>query len=137
MASLKDKYCIVGVGETEYSRQSARSTRAMAVEAVRNAMRDAGLGKDGVDGMMSYQSGDSVFADHSATRQNGKVLEHRFTAITEARSFHSQHVQRTAQFVEDQGCQRFTINIFRDDDQFALAKLDEFLQDGDKVLGSA
>jgi acetyl-CoA acetyltransferase len=63
MASLKDKYCIVGVGETEYSRQSARSTRAMAVEAVRNAMRDAGLGKDGVDGMMSYQSGDSVFAN--------------------------------------------------------------------------
>jgi acetyl-CoA acetyltransferase len=51
--ALKDKYCIVGVGETEYSRQSARSTRAMAVEAVRNAMRDAGLGKDGVDGMMS------------------------------------------------------------------------------------
>src|SRR5262247_2850434 len=63
MASLKDKYCIVGVGETEYSRQSARSTRAMAVEAVGNAMRDAGLGKDGVDGMMSYQSGDSVFAN--------------------------------------------------------------------------
>ena len=66
MASLKDKYCIVGVGETEYSRQSARSTRAMAVEAVRNAMRDAGLGKDGVDGMMSYQSGDSVFANFVA-----------------------------------------------------------------------
>jgi len=63
MASLKDKYCIVGVGETEYSRQSGRSTRAMAVEAVGNAMRDAGLGKDGVDGMMSYQSGDSVFAN--------------------------------------------------------------------------
>ncbi|HTG11569.1 MAG TPA: hypothetical protein VK746_12285, partial [Candidatus Eisenbacteria bacterium] len=66
MASLKDKYCIVGVGETEYSRQSARSTRAMAVEAVRNAMRDAGLGRDGVDGMMSYQSGDSVFANFVA-----------------------------------------------------------------------
>src|SRR5258707_2289845 len=66
MASLKDKYCIVGVGETEYSRQSARSTRAMAVEAVRNALRDAGLGKDGVDGMMSYQSGDSVFSNFVA-----------------------------------------------------------------------
>src|SRR5260370_10508124 len=66
MASLKDKYCIVGVGETEYSRQSARSTRAMAVEAVRNAMRDAGLGKDGVDGMMSYQSCDSVFSNFVA-----------------------------------------------------------------------
>jgi acetyl-CoA acetyltransferase len=60
MKSLKDKYSIVGVGETEYSRQSGRSTRAMAVEAIRNAMADAGLGRDGVDSMMSYQSGDST-----------------------------------------------------------------------------
>ncbi len=60
MGSLKDKYCIVGIGETEYSRNSGRSTRAMAVEAVKNAMADAGLGKDGVDGMMSYQGGDST-----------------------------------------------------------------------------
>src|SRR2546422_9443770 len=60
MGSLKDKYCIVGIGETEYSRNSGRTTRAMAVEAVKNAMADAGLGKDDVDGMMSYQSGDST-----------------------------------------------------------------------------
>jgi len=60
MGSLKDKYCIVGIGETEYSRNSGRTTRAMAVEAVKNAMADAGLGKDGVDGMMSYQGGDST-----------------------------------------------------------------------------
>src|SRR5215813_2782419 len=60
MGSLKDKYCIVGVGETEYSRHSGRSTRAMAVEAIGKAMADAGLGKDGVDGMMSYQGGDST-----------------------------------------------------------------------------
>src|ERR1051325_6482464 len=66
MASLKDKYCIVGGGETKSSRHSGRSTRAMAVEAVRNAMRDAGLGKDGVDGMMSYQSGDSIFSNFVA-----------------------------------------------------------------------
>jgi acetyl-CoA acetyltransferase len=32
----------------------------MAVEAIRSAMADAGLGRDGVDGMMSYQSGDST-----------------------------------------------------------------------------
>src|ERR1700675_1062337 len=63
---LKDKYCIVGVGETEYSRHSGRSTRAMAVDAIKKAMADAGLGKDGVDGMMSYQSGDSVFANFVA-----------------------------------------------------------------------
>src|SRR4029077_21261261 len=60
---LKDKYCIVGVGETEYSRQSRRSTRAMAVEAIKRAMADAGLGRDGVDGMMSYQGGDSTPAN--------------------------------------------------------------------------
>ena len=41
--SLRDKYCIVGVGETEYSRGSGRTTRAMAAEAIRKAMDDAGL----------------------------------------------------------------------------------------------
>ncbi len=60
MASLRDRYCIVGVGETEYSRHSGRSTRAMAVEAVRRAMQDAGLRPADVDGMMSYQNNDST-----------------------------------------------------------------------------
>src|SRR5216684_1824164 len=63
MAGLKDKYCIVGVGETEYSKHSGRSTRAMAVEALKNAMADAGLKAAGVDGIMSYQSGDSTFGN--------------------------------------------------------------------------
>jgi acetyl-CoA acetyltransferase len=58
--SLRDKYCIVGVGETEFSKNSGRTTRAMAVEAVRKAMIDAGLNARDVDGMMSYQSGDST-----------------------------------------------------------------------------
>ena len=60
MKSLKDRYCIVGIGETEYSRNSGRTTRAMAVEAIRKAMADAGLTPRDVDGMMSYQSGDST-----------------------------------------------------------------------------
>jgi acetyl-CoA acetyltransferase len=61
--SLKDKYCIVGVGETEYSRSSKRSTRAMAVDAIKKAMADAGLKPSEVDGMMSYQGGDSTTAN--------------------------------------------------------------------------
>jgi len=64
--SLKDKYCIVGVGETEYSRGSKRSTRALAVEAVRNAILDAGLTAKDVDGMLDYQGGDSTLAPHVA-----------------------------------------------------------------------
>jgi acetyl-CoA acetyltransferase len=60
--NLRDKYAIVGVGETPYVRGSGRTTRALGVEAVRNAMADAGLGPGDVDGMLSYQSGDSTFA---------------------------------------------------------------------------
>jgi acetyl-CoA acetyltransferase len=59
---LRDKYAIVGVGETTYMRGSGRTTRALATWAVRNAILDAGLTAADVDGMMSYQSGDSVFA---------------------------------------------------------------------------
>ena len=62
MSHLRDKYCIVGVGETEYSRGSGRSTRAMAVEAIRKAILDAGLKASDVDGMLDYQGGDSTLA---------------------------------------------------------------------------
>lgn len=59
---IRDRYCIVGVGETEYSRASGRSTRALGVEAVRKAIADAGLRPHDVDGMLSYQRNDSVSA---------------------------------------------------------------------------
>ena len=36
VGSLRGKYAIAGIGETEYSRNSGRTTRAMAVEAIRN-----------------------------------------------------------------------------------------------------
>src|SRR5499425_1447584 len=60
MNSLRDKYCIAGVGETEYSHKSGRTTRAMAVEAIRKALGDAGLRPTDVDGMLSYQNNDST-----------------------------------------------------------------------------
>ena len=59
---LRDKYAIVGVGETPYTRGSGRSTRAMGTTAVRAAIADAGLKPAEIDGMLSYQSGDSTFA---------------------------------------------------------------------------
>ena len=59
---LRDKYAIVGVGETPYTRGSGKTTRAMATFAVRKAMADAGLKNTEIDGMLSYQSGDSTFA---------------------------------------------------------------------------
>src|SRR5438034_5145670 len=66
MKTLRDQYCVVGVGETEYSRASGRTTRAMAVEAIRRAILDAGLTAGDVDGMMDYQGGDSTLASHVA-----------------------------------------------------------------------
>src|SRR5579871_2567164 len=59
---LRDKYAIVGIGETAYTRGSGRTTRALATQAVRNAISDAGLKPADIDGMLSYQSGDSTFA---------------------------------------------------------------------------
>src|SRR6187397_3068794 len=59
---LRDKYAIVGVGETTYTRGSNKTTRALGTWAVRNAILDAGLKASDIDGMLSYQSGDSTFA---------------------------------------------------------------------------
>src|ERR1700738_4708992 len=59
---LRDKYAIVGVGETTYMRGSGKTTRALATWAVRNAIADSGLKPTDVDGMLSYQSGDSTFS---------------------------------------------------------------------------
>src|ERR687887_287087 len=60
MGNLRDRYCIVGVGETDYSRDSGRTTRAMGVEAVKKAMEDAGLRPADIDGMLSYHGNDST-----------------------------------------------------------------------------
>ncbi len=60
MTNLSGRYAIVGVGETDYSRASGRSTRTLGVEAVRKAMFDAGLDRHGIDGMLSYHGNDST-----------------------------------------------------------------------------
>ncbi|MGO9452740.1 MAG: hypothetical protein ACLQDV_17110 [Candidatus Binataceae bacterium] len=63
METLKDKTAIVGVGHTEYSRDSGRSEMRMAVEAIRNAIEDAGLKPSDIDGIakFSMDNNDHVF----------------------------------------------------------------------------
>lgn len=48
----RDKCAIVGIGTTEYSKNSGRSTLALATEASRNAIADAGLTPDDIDGIV-------------------------------------------------------------------------------------
>ena len=59
---LRGKYAICGVGETTYRRGSEESTRSLATWAITNAMNDAGMKADDIDGMLSYSGNDSTFA---------------------------------------------------------------------------
>jgi acetyl-CoA acetyltransferase len=57
---LRDRYAIVGVGETPYLRGAGKTTRALATVAIRNALADAGLKPADVDGMLSYSLMDAA-----------------------------------------------------------------------------
>ena len=59
-SALRDRYAIVGVGETAYVRGAGRTTRALATSAIRNAMADAGLRAADIDGMLSYSLMDAA-----------------------------------------------------------------------------
>src|SRR5208337_2464676 len=63
---LRDKYAIVGVGETTYVRGSGKTTRALGTWALRNAIADAGLKPTDIDGMLSYSNNDSTSATFMA-----------------------------------------------------------------------
>jgi acetyl-CoA acetyltransferase len=60
MWSLRDKYAIAGIGNTRYSSNSGATVGQLAVEACRKAIEDAGLTVGDVDGIVSYNFGDSV-----------------------------------------------------------------------------
>ncbi|KOT96833.1 lipid-transfer protein [Streptomyces rimosus subsp. pseudoverticillatus] len=52
--TLGGRAAIVGIGATEFSKDSGRSELKLAVEAVRAALDDAGLGPGDVDGMVTF-----------------------------------------------------------------------------------
>lgn len=54
MSSLSDKAAIVGIGATDFSKDSGRSELRLAAEAVQAAVADAGLQPSDVDGLVSF-----------------------------------------------------------------------------------
>lgn len=52
--SLGGRAAIVGIGATEFSKDSGRSELRLAVEAVRAALDDAGLAPADVDGLVTF-----------------------------------------------------------------------------------
>ncbi|MBM3155703.1 MAG: lipid-transfer protein [Chloroflexi bacterium] len=54
MDSLKDKSCIVGISETEYSKNSGRSEMRLALEVIKGACDDAGISPKEIDGIVRF-----------------------------------------------------------------------------------
>lgn len=53
--SLYKKAAIVGIGETDFSRDSGRSEIVLALEAIMAAIKDAGLSPKDIDGLLKFQ----------------------------------------------------------------------------------
>lgn len=53
---LKDKYAIVGIGYTPQGRVPGRTALSFHLEACANAIEDAGLSKQDVDGLVCYRA---------------------------------------------------------------------------------
>ncbi len=52
--SLRDRAAIVGIGQTEFSKESGRTELQLACESVLAALTDAGLTPDDVDGLVTF-----------------------------------------------------------------------------------
>ena len=51
---LRDRAAIVGIGQTEFSKNSGRSELQLACEAVKAALDDCGLPPSKVDGLVTF-----------------------------------------------------------------------------------
>jgi len=51
---LKDRTAIVGIGQTEFSKESGRTELQLACEAIKAALDDAGLAPADVDGLITF-----------------------------------------------------------------------------------
>ena len=54
MSALRDQTAVVGIGATEFSKDSGRSELRLAIEAISAAVADAGLKLSDVDGLCTY-----------------------------------------------------------------------------------
>lgn len=59
--TIRNKAAIVGIGQTEFSKDSGRSTLHMALEAILQALDDAGLKPKDVDAIVKMTANDDIF----------------------------------------------------------------------------
>ncbi|MSY76925.1 MAG: lipid-transfer protein, partial [Actinobacteria bacterium] len=51
---MKNRTAIVGIGQTEFSKESGRTELQLACEAIKAALDDAGLTPADVDGLVTF-----------------------------------------------------------------------------------
>ena len=75
---LRDKAAIVGIGQTEFSRNSGRSELRLAVEAITTALDDCGLTPSDVDGLvkLSLDSSDDTDIMNAMGMHNVRSMAH-------------------------------------------------------------
>jgi acetyl-CoA acetyltransferase len=59
--TIRNRAAIVGVGQTEFSKDSGRSTLRMALEVILEALDDAGLQPDDIDGVVKMSANDDIY----------------------------------------------------------------------------
>lgn len=64
---LKNRFAIVGVGYTPQGKIPGRTAVSFHVEAIRNAMEDAGIEKNDVDAMFLYRHFEPIGGDYDVT----------------------------------------------------------------------
>jgi acetyl-CoA acetyltransferase len=79
MPSLYNKTAVVGIGQTEFSKNSGRSELQLAAEAVRAAIVDAGLQPSDVDGLVTFALDTN---DELALMRSVGITEVRWTSRT-------------------------------------------------------
>ena len=76
--SLRNKYSVVGIGETEFSRNSGRTTRAMGSEAIKKAIDDSGLDYLNTSwGITCYAAGGDAAGSESIASDVGIRLDYQ------------------------------------------------------------
>lgn len=73
--SLKNKACIVGIGSTEFTRNSGRSALEMAVDAALAACEDAGLEPSKIDGIVKYGTAGGQILEHTSEADVARALD--------------------------------------------------------------
>src|SRR3546814_14913557 len=64
--AMQNRFAIVVIGETDYSRDSGRSEMMLALQAITTALDDAGIAPSEVDGLMTWRVDNTSEAEIAA-----------------------------------------------------------------------